>query len=88
MKKKILSVIAVGALAFGLTGCSGGGGGADTTCSQFKSMNSSDQKEVVKTILKDKGQSTDGFSVAGMQLAAGAYCAFSSGSATLRGLDG
>lgn len=87
MKKKFLGVVAIAALAFSLTACSGGGG-ADTTCGQFKSMNSSAQKDVVTQILKDKGQSTDGFSVAGMQLSAKAFCLFSNDSATLRGLDG
>lgn len=82
--KKLVSLAAI---ALSLTGCSANMG-ADTTCGEYNSMSSSDQKSVLKSILEEKGESTGALSMGVMILSARGFCALSDDSATLTGLDG
>lgn len=87
MKRKVLGIVAIAAIALSLAGCSANKG-ADTSCGEFNSMDNSGQKSVIKTLLEAEGQSTGVLNMGSYLLSAKAYCALSDDSATLQGLNG
>lgn len=76
MLKKLatVTVAAVFTLA-GLTGCSGGSRGGETTCKDYKAMSSSQKKDVITAYLKAKGKDPSNGEITLNQLSASAYCA-------------
>lgn len=87
MNRKFLGAVAAAAIVLSLVGCSANKG-ADTTCGDFNSMDSSAQKDVIKSVLEGEGQSTGPLMMGTYLLSAKGFCALSDDSATLRGLSG
>ena len=84
----VASVLVIGAVS--MTGCSAGGKGGDTTCGDYKTMSSSDQKAVITAFFAEKGDtSPSNGKILLSQQSARLYCATAgSDSSLIRGIDG
>jgi len=58
-----------------LSGCSAANKGGNTTCGQYRSMNSTQQTNVVKKMLSDEGQSTSNGNITLIKFSVAAFCA-------------
>lgn len=67
-----LAVTAVAAATL-LTGCSANAGG-DTTCSEFLSQDSGEQRDTITEFLESEGESTQGATVNAVLAGVNGYC--------------
>lgn len=73
---KVAKLAGIGLCAAAITvGCSAGGKGGDTTCGEFKAMETKEQTAVITQMLKDdKGAEPSNLEVSGTRLSAAAFC--------------
>lgn len=86
---KLASVVGL-SLVFMLSACGSSVSGGDTTCGDFKSMSKSDQTQVIKNFLAEKGKlDPSNFEIGANRLSATAFCnTAGSDSSTIREIDG
>lgn len=87
MRSRLGSGVLLASLA-AIAFCGCGASGGSTTCNDFRGMSTSDQRNVVSSIIKEHGGNPSPLSVDVGWVSAKAYCFTHSGTDTVGGITG